>query len=133
MSLKYKVISTYKPGEGKQGEQIWFPKLTGSSQVTLADMAQILAERSTASEADVYLIMVGMMGLIPELLGEGKTIKIENFGTFRLHAKVKTESSPEKITVRNIKELRLSFRPDKEIKKAISKLKPVKELKSKGS
>jgi predicted histone-like DNA-binding protein len=132
MALKYKVISTYKPGEGKQGEQIWFPKLTGSSQVTLADMAQILAERSTASEADVYLIMVGMMGLIPELLGEGKTIKIENFGTFRLHAKVKTESSPEKITVRNIKELRLSFRPDKEIKRAISKLKPVKELKSKG-
>jgi len=26
MALKYKVVSTFSPGEGKEGEQLWFPK-----------------------------------------------------------------------------------------------------------
>jgi predicted histone-like DNA-binding protein len=122
MSITYKIMSTYKPGEGKKGEKIWFPKLTGSSQVDLLEVARILAKRSTASEADVYLVMLGLVDLIPDLLAQGKTIKMERFGTFRLHARVKTENSPEKITVRNIKELRLSFKPDNQIKKALQNI-----------
>jgi predicted histone-like DNA-binding protein len=115
-------MSTYKPGEGKEGEKIWFPKLTGTSQVDLLDVARILAKRSTASEADVYLVMMGLVDLIPDLLAEGKTIKMERFGTFRLHARVKTESSPDKITSRNIKEIRLSYKPDNAIKKVLQNI-----------
>lgn len=129
MSINYKVASTYKPGEGTSGEKIWFPKLTGTTQVDLLDVARILAKRSTASEADVYIVMMGLVDLIPDLLSEGKTIKMERFGTFRLHARVKTEDSAEKITVRNIKEIRLSFKPDNEIKKALQNIEIVREQK----
>lgn len=129
MSITYKVASTYKPGKGTSGEKIWFPKLTGTTQVDLLDVARILAKRSTASEADVFLVMMGLVDLIPDLLSQGKTIKMERFGTFRLHARVKTEDSAEKITVRNIKEIRLSFKPDNEIKKALQNIEIVREQK----
>lgn len=115
-------MSTYKPGQGTNGEQIWFPKLTGTSPASILDVSHLIAKRTTASEADVYLVMMALVDAIPDLLAEGKTIKLERFGTFRLHAKVKTENSPEKITRRNIKEIRLSFRPDNEMKKALQNI-----------
>lgn len=127
MSLKYKVMSTYQPGKGKDGDQIYFPKLTGTSQVNLKDVANILAQQTSAHQADVSLVITGLVSLIPDLLEQGKTIKLDGLGTFRLHARVKTETDPEMITNHNIKELRLSFTPDKEMKRAIKGIKVYKE------
>jgi len=89
MSLQYKIMSTYKLGQGKKGEKIYFPKLTGTSQVNLLDVAHILAERSTASEADVYLITMGFVGHLPELFAQGKTIKLERYWFFQVACKGK--------------------------------------------
>ena len=127
MPVKYKVMATTKPGQGKEGEKIYFPKLTRSSQVNLRDIANMLSEISTASPGDVYLIITGLVDLIPTLLGKGNTIKLDDLGTFRLHARVDTEPSPEKVTSRNIKELRLSFRHDNRIKKKLKGIKVVKD------
>lgn len=126
MDVRYKVMSTYKPGKGKEGDRIWFPKLTGSTPVNLKDIASVLAKRTSASEADVYLVMMGLVDLMPELLAQGRTIKLDRFGTFRLHARVKTDTDPEKITTHYIKEIRLGFKPDKEIKNALKHIRVVK-------
>lgn len=119
MALKYKIVSTFRPGEGKEGSQLWFPKITGSSQADLRDIANMLHKRSTASEADVFLIVKGLVDLIPELLADGRTVKLDELGTFRVHAKVRTSDSPDSVSVKNIEQLRVSFRPDKWMKKAL--------------
>ncbi|HEY9114820.1 MAG TPA: HU family DNA-binding protein, partial [Bacteroidales bacterium] len=108
MALYYKTTSTTVPGEGKDGRKIWFPKLTNSNQIGLEEIAGILQQRSTASKSDVYLIVKGLVDLIPELLAEGYTLKLNELGTFRLHARVHTSDAPEKVSVKNIKELRLA-------------------------
>ncbi|HZL11638.1 MAG TPA: HU family DNA-binding protein [Prolixibacteraceae bacterium] len=125
MALKYKVVSTFSPGEGKEGKQLWFPKITGSSPINLREIAKILHKRSTASESDVYLIVKGLVDLIPELLANGYTVKLDELGTFRLHAKVSTSGSPESVSVKNINKLRLSFRPDNFIKDGFKGIKIV--------
>ena len=119
MEVKYKVVSTYKPGQGRNGEKLWFPKLTGASQVDQYDIAEIMEKRTTASGPDLLVILTGLVELIPELLLSGKTIKLNRLGTFRLHAKVEPASAPEEVTVKNIKELRISFRPDNVIKRKL--------------
>ena len=116
MGIKYKVITTYKPGKGKTGKPISFPKITGGMKMNLRDVSKILAERSSLSEGDVYAVVVGLVNLIPEMLMNGYTIKLDGLGSFRLHAKVTPEENPEDVNVRNIKGLRISFRPDNEIK-----------------
>lgn len=120
MALTYTIMSTNRPGEGKAGTPMYFPKLTGTSQTNLRQLSKILAMRSTASEADVYLVVTGLINLIPQLLTEGKTVKLDGLGTFRLHARVDPASSPDKVTARNIRELRMSFRPDNEIKRELN-------------
>lgn len=129
MALKYKVVSTYRPGEGKDGKQLWFPRITGSSQINLREIAKILHKRSTASESDVYLIVKGLVDLIPELLADGYTVKLDELGTFRLHAKVSTSDSPKLVSVKNINQLRISFRPDNYIKDELRNIEIVAETK----
>jgi predicted histone-like DNA-binding protein len=119
MGIKYKIMSTRQPGAGKDGKEISFPKLTGTQQMDLRNVARTLAERTTLSEADVYAVVVGLTDLIPEMLSQGYTIKLDRLGTFRLHARVTPSDHPDKVTVRNIKEFTLSFRPDNEVKKAL--------------
>lgn len=128
MGLRYKVTSTKKPGQGKDGEQLWFPRLTSSQQVNLKQMAEILADRSTASRGDVYLIVMGLAQLIPELLADGKTVKLDSLGTFRLQARVDTSPSPDLVSSRHIKEIRAIFRPDNEIKLALKNVNITKEV-----
>ncbi len=125
MALKYKIISTFRPGEGKDGSRIWFPKISGSGQADLREIANILHKRSTASEADVFLIVKGLVDLIPELLADGRTVKLDELGTFRVHAKVRTSDSPDSVTVKNIEQLRVSFRPDKWMKNVLKNAKVV--------
>jgi predicted histone-like DNA-binding protein len=116
MLLNYKIVSTFRPGEGKTGRKLWFPKLTGSSQINLREIAEILGKRSTASGADLYLIIKGLVDLIPELLTQGKTVRLDELGTFRLHARVTVRDSAQEVSAKNIRELRISFIPDKGIK-----------------
>jgi predicted histone-like DNA-binding protein len=127
MALKYKVISTNKPGKGLQGEKIWFPKLTGSKKIDLLGVARILAKRSTAKEIDVYAVVTGLMDIIPELLMDGYTIKLDLLGSFRLHARVETSDTAEKVTAKKIKEFRIGFTPTKDMKATLQAAKAVKE------
>jgi predicted histone-like DNA-binding protein len=123
MPLEYKIVSTHQPGKGKEGKQLWFPKLTGSSKISQKEIARIMEKRSSASLADVSMVMSGFLDLLPELLLDGNTVHLDHLGTFRLHAKVTPESSPEKVTANNIKELRISFIPGKDIKEELQKAK----------
>jgi predicted histone-like DNA-binding protein len=123
MALFYKTVSTFRPGEGREGRKLWFPKLTGSSKINQKEIAEIIALRSTASGGDVYLIVKALVDLIPELLADGKTVRLEDLGTFRLHAKVTTSDSAEEVSAKNIRELRISFIPDKSIKDELKKVK----------
>jgi predicted histone-like DNA-binding protein len=89
-------------------------------KMNLRDVSKILAQRSSLSEGDVYAVVVGLVNLIPEMLMNGYTIKLDGLGSFRLHAKVDTSERPEDVNVRHIKELRISFRPDNEMKNNLS-------------
>ncbi|WP_026473687.1 HU family DNA-binding protein [Alkaliflexus imshenetskii] len=123
MTLKYKVVSTYQPGKGKDGDQLWFPKLTGSTRMGQNEIAREIQRRTTASRADVQLVLTALLDLMPELLLSGNTLHLDGFGTFRLHAKVLTESTARAVTSKNIKALRLSFIPDKGLKQNLQSAK----------
>ena len=123
MLLNYKIVSTFRPGEGKGGRKLWFPKLTGSRQIDLSEIAHLLEKRTSAHGADVTIVVNALVDLISELLTSGHTVKIDRLGTFRLHAKVTASESLESVSKRNIRELRISFIPDKGMKEELKNAK----------
>lgn len=121
MALQYKITSMVKQNSAGEEERIYFPRLTGSERINLRKIADMMHQRSSATSSDIYLVLMGLVDLLPQLLLDGKTIKIDEFGSFRLHAKVSTEDTPDKVTSRNINDLRISFLPDKRIKQALKR------------
>ncbi len=61
----------------------------------------MLEKRTTASGADLALIIKALVDLIPELLADGKTVKLNELGIFCLHAKVTTSEAPELVTAKH--------------------------------
>ena len=126
MNVYYKVVSTFLPGDGSNRKRIWFPQLTGSRRVGFNEIAKIIEKRSTLTDVDIIGVFTALRSLIPELLCENKTVHLEGLGTYRLHAKVTTSDSEEEVTSKNIKEFRLSFKPDTGMKEMLQKTKAKK-------
>ncbi|MEQ9209320.1 MAG: hypothetical protein RLN96_05685, partial [Pseudomonadales bacterium] len=63
-------------------------------------------------------------------LQDGRTVRLDGFGTFNLHASSEGQTNPDKITSRDITGVRMSFLPDKDIKRRLNKTKFVKKDKS---
>ena len=122
MGLKYKVISTTKGGVGTKGQKMYYPILTGTEQIGIQEVADILEKRSSMTGADIRLVLYGLLDLIPELLAKGNTVNLQDFGTFRLQAKTAVANSPEEVSEKNIYKVRIGFIPGKLMKNNLKNL-----------
>lgn len=119
MSVLYKVVSK-KPGlASPDSPKKYYPVLTGRRQSDIREVCKILSESSTVTAGDIRGVLEGLIKLIPDLLMEGRTVKLDGFGTFSLHASAKGQDSPEKVTARDITGVKMSFLPDKIIKREL--------------
>ena len=85
--------------------------------ISLRQLAKELAARSTtASEGDVYAVLIGMFDLMREHLGRSNKIHIEGLGTFSISIASSGADTEDKLTVANIKGYRLTFQPESEMK-----------------
>ena len=119
MSLRYKIIITVAPGSEEKNNRIYFPKLCGGEQINIDDISKDLSLATTVSRTDVCAVIIGLADLFPLYLRQGYSIKLDKLGIFRLHAKTKSSKCVDKVSAKNIKQLRLSFIPDKQIRKEL--------------
>jgi predicted histone-like DNA-binding protein len=130
MAVYYKVVSK-KPGLSKPDSATkYYPVLTGRNQADIREVCDLLSEASTVTPGDVRAVLEGFIRLIPHLLMDGRTVKLEGFGTFNLHCSAVGQTNPDNVTLRDIRGIKMSFLPDKEIKR---KLKGTKFKKKTGS
>ena len=127
MALKYKIIQSYRKTDSGEKKPMWYPQLTGSSKMNLEDVAEILAKRTTASRADVHLVVSGLTELIPELLKDGNTVHLGDLGSFRLRARAIPADAPEQVSSTNIRELLATFVSGKVLKKELKNVRVEKE------
>ena len=122
MTLTYKVVSkrnTISP----EGERLYYPALTDRK---LADLRMVMDEihrSSSVNPADVLAVMEGFRITMLHLLKAGYNVKIDELGTFSLHASSKGKADPSQVNHRDISKLSLSFLPSKEIKHQINQFK----------
>lgn len=117
MSVLYKVVSKKPSGRLSNGAPKYYPVLTGRRQVAIREVCKIIASSSSMTPGDVKGVLEGLIQLIPDLLMDGRTVKLDGFGTFSLHASAVGQDTPEKVTLRDITGVKMSFLPDKEIKR----------------
>lgn len=94
---------------------VWYPKsVTQGKPVETEVIADRLAAISTVSRADVAAVLAELPGVMADYLAQGKSVRLEGFGTFRYTLDTKGVEREEDFDFqRQVKAVRVQFTPTK--------------------
>ncbi|HEX2935775.1 MAG TPA: HU family DNA-binding protein [Bacteroidales bacterium] len=120
MALQFNAVERQNP---INKEKKWYasPKQTGKRD--LKSISKDLAELSSLSAGDVQNVIVNLIDQLPKWLMEGISVKLDGFGSFRLSFSSDGVVTKEEVTANLIKDLRIIFDADDNIKDRIQKTK----------
>lgn len=119
MAVYYKVVHKRPGGMAGANEPKYYPAPTDRRTVDLRYISKLISSRSSLHSADIYSVAEMLLTIIPELLQDGRNVKFGELGTFSLSVKAEGMDDPEKVTSRNVKEVRMNFRPSPLIKRKL--------------
>lgn len=121
MPVKYKMVpkknSLVSPPEIK-----YYPCAVSQGEVTLDDLAKIIASRSTVSRADCYGVIYGLTQVIGEMLSEGKIVKIDSLGSLKVTLQGTPANTEAELGKSNIKKVNVIYKPAKELKNTLNEI-----------
>jgi predicted histone-like DNA-binding protein len=115
----YYQISPVKSHFDPEGKVRYIARPCKRNKILTKKGCEIIAQRSSGTEADVMHMLYSIMDLIPELVMENGIVDLKPFGIFSLSFKCKPEDSPDKITYRSVSDFRIQFRPDPALKRRL--------------
>jgi predicted histone-like DNA-binding protein len=121
-NVKYNVIGRANP-QDRAAPKKYYPSIIANGRTTDDELAQEAADRSTLTSADLMAALENFKTLIPDELARGNIVDLGNFGSFWLSAATKGSDTPEEVTPDNITGLTVNFRPGKEFKSVLAKVK----------
>lgn len=121
MSVAFKMIPK-KNMLGATPEVKYYPCAVSQGEVNLDDLASIIADRSTMSKADCYGVVIALSEAIADSLKNGKIVKIDNLGTFRLGIIGNSAESPEPLGKNAIQRAKINYKPSKTIKNKMKEI-----------
>lgn len=82
--------------------------------VSTETVAEALAKRSTVSVADCFAVLKEMGDVMADFMAQGKSVRLEGIGTFRLTIDADKEAAdkPEDVKASHIKNTRVRFVPE---------------------
>ena len=89
----------------------------------MKELAKQIAKSCTLHEADIYATLIALVDKIPELLMNNFSVNMGELGIFSLHINGEASDTPEDVTTQKIIDLKMAFRPSKEIKEKFKEAK----------
>ena len=93
----------------------WYPQsVTVGDPVTTDEIAQLLADFSSASVGDTYNILKNLARAMSIYMSNGRTVKLDGLGTFYYTAKSNGEGvdTPEEVNANQINGVRVRYLPE---------------------
>ena len=123
MSIKYKVIEKHNPLDKEAPKKAYGKAVHGKNHKTGALAKELAGYSTTASEGDVYSVVIGLRDLIRTHLGESDRVTIDGIGTFAVNISSEGANSVENYHHSMIKSSKIIFTPDAEMKDFLKSLK----------
>lgn len=117
--ISYKVVALADRISSEEVQYQYYPRICKRQKIGLRELAEQISRESSASEADVRLILWAFISNIPELLLQNNSIDLEDFGIFSLHAKAEGSPTEKEVRASKIKDLKIAFRPHKVLKEKL--------------
>ncbi len=116
MAVSYKVVSKKPRGLAGTLPVKYYPVITNRSVIDLRDLCDRISEKSSLTSGDIMAVVESLIQDIPTLLMNGYNVKLDNFGTFSIHASAEGKDDPTKVRGRDVTSVKMSFLPSKYVK-----------------
>lgn len=96
----------------------WYPQsVTVGKPVSTMELAQRISRQCTVKPADTYAVLVALGGALGDFMAEGRTVKLENMGTFYYTANAEGNGveTKEEVSAAQINGVRVRFIPQKRL------------------
>lgn len=95
----------------------YHPQLVTQGQsVDLDTLAYTMKEKSSLSLGDIQSVLTNLVEAMRAALFDGKSVNIRDFGVFSLSARTIGVATKEECTTKNIKSVRINFRPSSSVR-----------------
>ncbi|MDD3280040.1 MAG: DNA-binding protein [Bacteroidales bacterium] len=124
--MKYKLIQRINPKD-VQSPKKWYALPVNKGLVSVEEMAQLIALRSSLTPGDVYNVIYNLYDAIPDYIEEGRSVSLGVLGKMRGSFSSKGIDDAKKYNARLITKKRIIFTPGVAIKKRLKTMKVEKE------
>ena len=114
MPLQYKITPRSNPLDPEAPVRYYIrPVHSGRSGID--QLAWLIAGKSTVHRTDIVAVLDLMQEVIPELLADGDIVDLGELGSFYLTVQSAGADTEEEATARNIRSVRIRYRPGKKM------------------
>jgi predicted histone-like DNA-binding protein len=118
MPVEFTVAAKANP-QDRQAPKKYYAIARSSGEISVRELAQMIAKRSTLSTVDVMATLEALLEVIPERIAEGNIVRLGDFGSFSLSVSSDGAEKEEEVKSSLIKGNSLNFRPGKVVQKAL--------------
>ncbi|MDR0537319.1 MAG: HU family DNA-binding protein [Tannerellaceae bacterium] len=125
MGYKYDFYRSPVPkGSGRQ--ETYHARVVPSGTIEVRELAELIQSASSATVGDVMLVVEQLVEQIIFQLSRGMRVSISGLGVFELTLENRPVTSPKEIRSESIRVRSVVLRPDKDMKRALSKFTAVR-------
>jgi predicted histone-like DNA-binding protein len=131
--MQYRLLQKRNPTKPDETQMFYMNPVYGST-MNLKEVAKKIAVRSSLTYGNTLNVLENMVLVVPELMMEGHIVSLGSFGRFRLIPSSEGIVDSKDFSVQDVRRLRVSFKPDKEVRKALADIKyePMRVYKEQG-
>ena len=111
----YALVQRRNPAK-KDAPKLFYAAAQKSGEISFKEIKESIAHSTTATAGDVSLVLESLLRVIKDHLKQGHSILLDEFGIFRLSFSSKGVNTMKEFTTDLIRNIRILFRPCKELK-----------------
>lgn len=116
--MKFNVIQRVNPRD-LAAPRKFYAVSNAVGNMDIRRVSKRIARETALSTSEVMATIESFIMVIPDLLIEGQTVTLGEFGAFRLNLSSEGTDTAEEFNINNIRGLRLNFAAGKEFKKVL--------------
>lgn len=116
--MKFKLVKKGNPMKQEQPKK-WYATSVNQGVINEEQISKEIAGRSSLTRGDVSNVLENLIDELPKYLIAGNSVKLGNFGSFRLSLSGEGSNTPEEFDTSNIKKVKVIFTPGTGLKKEL--------------
>jgi len=117
--MKYKLIERGNPADPAAPKK-WYASPIISEKVSLKTISKEISSRSSLTAGDISNVLSNLLDEMPKYLIGGNSIKLGDFGTFRLSFSSEGAETIDDFSASKIRGMKIVFTPGKDLKNQLN-------------